>query len=256
MRKRYILACLLAGLAMPPPLPAATYPQVWTVGTGGDHAGFGPYQTGQAGEFTFETDTGWILNHYSAYTTGIADDHSGAGSFQTFCVEGTEDLYAGQHDAVTFSQQSMYNGTGSTGGGVTLTLGAAWLYYEFATGQLDGYNYTDTSGRHASAGALQNAIWYYMGQPVGGPYDANNHFMYLANNKFGASGAFDPNSGQYPVDVLNLWYVPAGAVGTVAGARQDQLVLVPDGGVTAMLLGMGFLAVCWVRRMVMQRGAT
>ena len=44
------------------------------------------------------------------------------------------------------------------------------------------------------------------------------------------------NNGYYGVGVLNLW-----ADSNHTQFAQDQLMLVPDGGSTVMLLGLGFL---------------
>ena len=73
-------------------------------------------------------------------------------------------------------------------------------------------------------------IWFLEGE--GG---ANNQFVQLAMNTLGANYLLDNNS-YYGVGVLNLW-----ADSNHTQLAQDQLMLVPDGGTTVMLLGLGLL---------------
>jgi hypothetical protein len=124
---------------------------------------------------------------------------------------------------------------GSIFTGNPLTQGAAYLYYEFATGNLSDYAYTKTS---SDVDALQKAIWYFMGV---GPNPLNK-FVTDANNAFGgsttgAANALLAGDGGYAVEVMNLW---TGSPHDPAHAAQDMLVLrVPDGGLTVILLGIG-----------------
>ena len=84
-------------------------------------------------------------------------------SFQTFCLEQDEDSGDGR-----FILNSAADGGGSnTNAGDPLSAGVAWLYSQFASGVLAGYNYAPGAGRLASASLLQRAIWgledeYYM----------------------------------------------------------------------------------------------
>jgi hypothetical protein len=61
----------------------------------------------------------------------------------------------------------------------------------------------------------------------------------LAINTLGSINATNANNGQYCVDVLQMWdgRTPA----------QNQLVLVPDAGMTAGLLGMGLVGMFLVQ---------
>jgi hypothetical protein len=107
----------------------------------------GLYQAGSGGEFK---------------TTILTGDVPGiplGSSFQTFCVEMDEYI------SLPGTYYSVVN-TSAVQGGVggpepdPLDPRTAWLYHEFANGDLAGYDYSTTAGRRTSAEALQNAIWY------------------------------------------------------------------------------------------------
>jgi hypothetical protein len=121
--------------------------------------------------------------------------------------------------------------------GRALSEGAAFLYTEFATGQLAGYNYTDAALRQADAGELQAAIWAFQGgQSYGGfPALATDPFYELATNTLGLSAADGADNGTYDVDILQMW-------NSDGAAAQNQLVFldpparVPDAASTGGLL--------------------
>jgi len=153
----------------------------------------------------------WAVNHsatggefiISPVVAGTFD------TFNTFCVETSEHVSPG-------SQYVVGNiGMETINGGKPLTAGAAYLFYHFTMGDLLGY---DSSTDQTD---LQNAIWYFMGL-IANP---GNEFVTLAVNS-AIAGNF------YGVRVLTL-VTPAG------GPAQDMLVYVPDGGLTALLLGIG-----------------
>jgi hypothetical protein len=207
--------------------------QVMTVGGGG----YGPYQTGRGGEFTFQVldpNLNWILSSYVPGTTSDLVGGTYLHNFQTFCVEEGEYLYPWTRYDVTISDHSMYTNK-------VLTRGAAGLYYQFARGQLPGYDYTRTASGENETQELQEAIWYFMGS--GGAFDPNNEFMQL-----GASyGGLVLNGGRYPVAVLNLW-APGQSSGT---GYQDQLVCTPTPEPSTMLLlGSGLLGLVGYRRRI------
>jgi hypothetical protein len=214
MKKLILTVCLALGLLI---APMAMADQVSTVG------GYGPYQTGSGGEFTLLIVSGLsgVLDLYSGdpnRTKNYVQD----GTFQTFCVENLEYVSKNTtYDAAT-SQTSVYTGK-------PLTLGAAWLYHQFQSGTLSGYDYATRT----TAQALQNAIWYYMG--VGA--DPNNAFTSLAE---GQVDALANNNGQIPVAVLNLW--AAGHLGEYDYRVQDMLVCVPEPGIL-ILLGLAMSAI-------------
>jgi hypothetical protein len=159
------------------------------------------------------------------------------GGFETFCIETTVDFTPGS----TYS----YNLSNTDSQGRQLTEGAAFLYYKFAKGTLTGYVYNNGAQRQTDAGLLQAAIWWLQGNQTYSdgnyqiPNTSNNPFYALAVNTLGSINATNANNGKYGVDVLQMWdgRTPA----------QNQLVLVPDGGLTAGLLGMGLVGMFLVQ---------
>jgi len=170
------------------------------------------------GEFSAVTTGQNFLNNYSS--KAIVN-----GGFETFCVETT----------VAFTPGASYNYTLSNKDslGRNLSEGAAFLYYEFAKGVLAGYNYVNTSARLTDAGLLQAAIWWLQGkQTYSGyiiPTVSNNPFYALAISTLGLSHATNANNGVYRVEIIQLT--------SYGKPAQNQLVLVPDSAITAVLLG-------------------
>jgi hypothetical protein len=213
--------------------------------------GYGPYQAGQGGEFTLNpsADLEWVLSGYSlakdtrnAGTTGslagIADD-----TFQTFCLEHNEYIYANTTFDVTISNAATLGGT--TNSSDPISIGTEYLYYNFASGLLGGYNFNGTEAqREASALALQNTIWWLEGDIA----DPGNAFSSLVVSQFGNStAAMADNNGTYNVAVLNMW--AAGHPGDLNFKRQDQLVITPTPIPGALLLlGSGLIGLVGIRR--------
>jgi len=116
---------------------------------------------------------------------------------------------------------------------------------------LTGYDYntantaSDKALRKTDAGLLQAAIWWLQGNQTYNdgsyqiPSTSNNPFYALAISTLGSINATNANNGQYGVDVLQMWDGTSPA--------QNQLVLVPDGGMTAGLLGMGLVGMFLVQ---------
>jgi hypothetical protein len=246
--KRLCLGILFAVLVAAPTAFGITVTLEGNNSVSGGYNGYGPYQTGVGGEFTFRmsaADSGLLSGYSTTSSRQTANFVSGC-SFQTFCVEGPEYIYANATYTAELGHITQY-------GNVALTRGAAWLYSQFAQGCLAGYNYT--GDRHLTAGLLQNAIWAFMGQE-GLNFDWTNPFEAAARAAIGEA-ALDSEAavGEGGVYVLSLW--SEGPDGR-RNPAQDQLIYapnvnanltgVPDGGTTAMLLGMGFSAVAVIRR--------
>lgn len=234
MKKATLLSVLMV-LMMAPLAMADTVTLV-----GG--SGYGPYQTGSGGEFTFKPSVGlqWVLNE--GYVAGVTKNVLGnTNTFQTFCIEGNETISSyGTYDAIITDRAIM----GSQPlNGDPISKGTAWLYHEFQiTGNFDGkatYNYTGTvADRKASAALLQKAIWWLEGEEGIG-YDGTNPFMAAVVSEFGSqAGAKADNNGLYPVAALNLYAQDHG--GDTNYLRQDQLVCVPEPA-TMLFLGGGLL---------------
>jgi hypothetical protein len=198
--------------------------------------GFGPWFGIDHGEFTVTADAGVAsqLGNYSPFTMNQGGFF---GSFQTFCVERNEYITPNTTYDVTFNNITRFSN-------VPLVAGVAYLYQQFATGQLP-YNYTDTpiGGRtivgFSDALLLQNAIWYLMGDYSG---QASNPYVVLADAALGGPAAsFAPDNGAHGVSVLNLW--APGQPHDPQHAFQDVLIYtVPEPSALAILSIAGLLA--------------
>ena len=185
-----------------------------------------------------------------------------ATSFETFCLEPTEYFTPGNSYNYTIASEAVGGALNTHGGSVgdALSIGTAWLYSQFAKGTLAGYNYGTDAQRAASNLLLQRAFWYLEDDfGASGQYNTStlaldNPFLSLVTSALG-SGATDAlklesvrtsaAAGQYGVYVLNLtsWS------GQTLVQNQSQLYYsVPEGGATAGLLGLSFLAVAAIRR--------
>jgi hypothetical protein len=142
---------------------------------------------------------------YNAVTTGgsyLANYSSSAirnGGFETFCID----------KSTTFSYGVAYDASLSSyivgNSGNQLSLGAAYLYSEFAAGSLSGYNYTTTSARQTSAAWLQKTLWALEGQYSSTVFGASNPFYNLLLSEFSTiAGAQANAAGAYGVQVLQL----------------------------------------------------
>jgi len=195
----------------------------------------GVYRTWPGGEFTINSTTATAIGPgtdaafnalYNAYAP-VATHNFG---IESFCISTSIDVQNNPLFATLTPD--------------VVTKGTAWLYKQFAQGTLAGYDYTPGTGRALSAQELQNAIWELQGQHV--YYTAGiNTFLIPAENAFGGTlaGAQALDGGAQGVDELLMF----NANGTES---QPMLVLVPDGGLTAMLLGLGMLGITGTRRFI------
>lgn len=218
------------------------------------YGGLGLYHTGQGGEFTLSTIVngvdGGLTAYLSEYSPLAINTGGTTNTFQTFCLEKYEYIDPNKTYSATISNGTIYGGGGDTvviNGVKTdpLSIGTAWLYYQFATGTLDGYNYTDN--RTSSAAALQNTIWWLEGE-ASDPGSANI-FRNAVLAQYGGSvtAAKTDNNGQIGVAVLNLWV--EGHADQKGYEKQDQLILTHAPIPAAVwLLGSGFLGLIGIRR--------
>ncbi len=204
------------------------------------------------GEFTAVTAPDGFAQFYAPTTQLAVGNQTG---FQTFCVEADVYFYGG----VTYNYT-----TGSVDSqGRSLTEGAAYLYSQFAQGQLAGYDFGNNGAvsRSQNAGLLQSALWYLQGgQSGGGSFafgGAGNPFYDLAAGALGANLETAASSDQFGVEILELW-------DSSGNAGQNQLVYtgdspVPDTGTTLWLLALSLAGLAAVshrlgaRKLALQR---
>lgn len=152
------------------------------------------YYTSQGGEYTiYDTASTNLLLTNNAYASTTSNRGGYAGSFETFCLE--VDEYAASPVQIWVSKAFLDGSPGSHawGGGTNATnwwgqhsgddldSKTAWLYTQFATGNLNGYaydNFNPSEGltRSQSAAALQYLIWTTEGESG---YYVNNLYSSL-----------------------------------------------------------------------------
>jgi hypothetical protein len=196
------------------------------------------YRQGSGGEFQVKgvdaSGQALLAPYLPFYVAGLTRFGD---AFETFCVETDEYFtWGGVYDASIVP--------GASGGGAggpspdPISRGTAYLYSRFATGVLTGYAYTPGAARAASAGQLQEAIWYLedelsLGTPLANP------FLSQVSLAFGSLATSKLDQLSPTVMALSL--------GTT---HQDQLILtsVPDGGATVMLMGLALSGLALLRR--------
>jgi hypothetical protein len=234
--KKILLTAVAVSLA------ASTHLSALTV-TISQVSGYNP--GGSGGEFNISPVTG----------TGYSPSVLVGSGFESFCVSrGVGITIPGTYNA-TVDPNGTYL-TGTTPSVATISRGTAWLYQQFATGVLAGYNYASigggtSSGRATSAFYLQDAMWTLEGEYsyIGGLAGdlADNAFLALVAAQYGggtnglASAMAANLPGGYDVGTLYL----TSANGSPA---QGMLTLLPDGGTTLMLMGLGFSSLALVSR--------
>jgi hypothetical protein len=197
------------------------------------------------GEF-MAVSTSLVNNNYAPIV-----NYSSKG-LQTFCLESKVLFSPGQPYSYELGTVALPGASLIASGPDPLSVGSAWLFQQFAKGTLAGYNYTFGSGRTSAATELQEAFWLLEHQPADGTYtgafDSTNFFDNLLVTHFGSIAAAQADATLAElgnVKVLNIYTTNARGAKVYA---QAQLIMVPETTTTVALLGLGMVALCFIRR--------
>lgn len=216
--------------------------------------------------FGYSVEVGdWIKyeNSYGNLTGEMevwaSDTHYGTYSYMynTFCLEISESMsYGSSYYVNDISDSAVLGGTdgdgGATPGRDPISVGTAYLYYNFYMGTLAGYNFIDPTTRTTSADALQIAIWYLENEITsystgwhnyGGYYYVTDTVRDLAQSFLDAAAA----SGWTDIGTVRAVNI----VNSYGQYRQSSLIaerVVTPEPLTVSLLGLGILGLGLMRR--------
>lgn len=199
------------------------------------------------------------VSHYDSSALYLATSGNKAVGFGTFCLEYSEPFNPG--DIFDYTLASFANGGGVGGqtapGQDPISIGTAWLYMQFATGNLDtaaanaggSFSYAST----ADLRKLQKAFWFLEDEGQG---SITNSYVQLTLGQFGNSlaNAQAHANGAFGVSVLNLTKTVQKNGRDVVELKQSQLYFgglpkqVPDEAATGLLLLATFAGLVTLRR--------
>jgi len=190
-------------------------------------------------------------------TSGYAATTSSAGSFETFCMAYNEEFVPGNWGGPAYNyylSNNTFSNPGNTVSG-TLTEGTAWLYSQFASGKLSGYDYSTgpTSTQAISALELQEAIWWLQQSP-GAPTPISDPFVTLVESIFGSAGNAMTNAtpGYDGVQIMVLTN-SNGNFGSTPNSQPQLYYNVPDNGTTLFLVGLALLGLIAFKKRLVTR---
>ncbi len=208
----------------------------------------------EAGDWIrFEDSYGTLTGEMEVWAS---DTHYGTYSYMynTFCLEIYETM--DYYDPPWYPSYYVNDVSGSAikggqdDGNATpnsdpISVGTAFLYYNFYMGTLENYNFTDAALRTASADALQRAIWY-LEDEISDP--GSNIFLTAVISQFGSIENAQLDNNIYSVAAVNIttqWY------GTTYYNQStliaEEMVVTPE-PMTVSLLGLGILGLGLMRR--------
>jgi len=207
---------------------------------------YGPYAYATGGEFTAVT-SGNLYNadYASSALVTVMDPFSNqqVQGFETFCVQ--EAVYFTPYNwanATPYNFSTSLNSIGDPDA-FALSEGTAWLYSQFATGQLQGYDYTDAGTRTTDAGYLQSAIWALQGNQSasGSPSGTiGNPFYDEAVTALGSAAVSQAATGSdnFGVEIMNLTSGDSPVQNQLVYTTTPPASPVPDHGSTLALLAL------------------
>lgn len=164
--------------------------------------------------------------------------------YSSFCLEKSEHVSIGTWYDVVVATEVLSGGAnyGAAGpqGGDPLDPMTAYLYTQFRSGTLAGYDYDPTGGRAASAKALQDVIWYIENE-AGMTWTAGS-----LQDQFYTAAVDAAWTDIGNVRVLNMYAL--GHAGEAGYFKQDQLTMVVPAPGAALLGSLGLALSGWLRR--------
>lgn len=157
----------------------------------------------------------------------------------SYCIEKHELIYPGNYDWVGGISGQAVGGGGNKDltevGYDTLSNESAWLFYQFASDNLSGYDGGDTAQQN-----LQGALWYLEDELTATQEGQLNQAMldWIEDAEDAVDAGWTKDGKVY---VLNLYESYDSTTGIYSGNRQDVLIAsIPDAS-TLLLLGSAFL---------------
>ena len=169
--------------------------------------------------------------------------------FATFCLEKTEYLAYGLTFNYALNNGAVAGGlevpADSTPGLDEISWGTAWLYDSFR-------NSASFATTDAQVVALQNAFCYLEDEIASGDFADKTYYTLAANAAVAASIAnvAQDAAGAFGVKVMNLTVYGTDGLEGYHPTRRQDLLYVPDGGTTLVLLGLGLSGLAFASRRV------